>query len=93
MAQKKPKNLIAEVMKNSDMKKRGKEALKYAQQLIKTPVLYDVLTPKEELLAFTNSIDILKEEFGCVVEVVLADASDSEKAKKSVPGKPGIEIF
>ena len=93
MAQKKPKNLIAEVMKDSDMKKIGKEASKYAQQLMKTPVLYDVLAPKEELLAFTNSIDILKEEFGCVVEVVFADDSKSDKAGKAVPGKPGIEIF
>ncbi len=93
LAQKKPKNLIAEVMKDSDMKKRGGEASKYAQQLMKTPILYDVLAPKEELLAFTNSIDILKEEFGCVVEAVFADNSKSDKAKKAVPGKPGIEIF
>ncbi|MCK5474753.1 MAG: class I tRNA ligase family protein, partial [Candidatus Aenigmarchaeota archaeon] len=93
LALKKPKNLIAEVMNDSDMKKRGIEASKYAQQLMKTPVLYDVLTPKEEMIALENAVDLLKEEFGCDVKVVFADDSKSDKAGKAVPGKPGIEIF
>ncbi|NOR85135.1 leucine--tRNA ligase [archaeon] len=92
IAKTKPKNLIAEVMKNNNIKKHGKEASKYALTLMKTPVLYDVLTQKEELTAFENSTDEIKEEFSCDVKVMLADNINNNRAKKAAPGKPGIEI-
>ena len=93
IAKTKPKNLIAEVMKDDNIKKQGKDASKYALTLMKTPVLYDVLTQKEEFDAFTNAIDELKDEFACDVKVMLADSINNDRAKKAAPGKPGIEII
>ena len=79
-------------MKDNNIKKQGKDASKYAQNLMKTPVLYDVLTQKEELDAFVNAIDEIKQEFSCDVKVLLADNINNDRAKKAAPSKPGIEI-
>ncbi|MEA2004597.1 MAG: class I tRNA ligase family protein, partial [archaeon] len=89
----KPKNLVGEVMADAEIRKVGKNALKYAQVLMKKPVFADVLEPVDELSALKESLDFISEEFGCKVKVLRAEDSDADKAKRAESGKPGIEVL
>ncbi|MCK5373241.1 MAG: hypothetical protein KAJ20_02805, partial [Candidatus Aenigmarchaeota archaeon] len=93
VAREKPKNLVGEVMADAEIRKIGGEASKYAQVLMKKPVFADVLEPVDELSALKESLDFISEEFGCKVNIVRAEDSDADKAKRAEPGKPGIEVL
>jgi hypothetical protein len=88
-----PKNLVAEIMKDEGIRKRGKEAVKYAQSLLKRHFLQPVLKQEEELKVLNNLMRSISSEFGSSSDVVLAEESRSEKALRSEPGKPGIEFL
>ncbi len=88
----KPENLIAEVMKDEDVRKAGKAAAKYAQSLLKRHDLKLVLEQKDGLLALNNAKDVLSQEFGCSINVAKAEESNDDKASRAEPGKPGIKI-
>jgi len=89
----KPKNLIAESMKNVDVKKQGEAAVKFAQNLMKNMnVLEKTLSKDEEIAALKSAEKFFSKEFGCAVSVLDADGAKSDKAQKASPGKPGIEI-
>ncbi len=92
LAEKKPKNLIAEIMKSADIKKQGKDAVKFAQALSKRPVLVEVLSAKDEMNALAGHKNFLEQELSAEIEILSAEGSVSEKAKRAGPGKPGIEI-
>ncbi|MCK4555571.1 MAG: class I tRNA ligase family protein, partial [Candidatus Aenigmarchaeota archaeon] len=93
LAEKKPKNLVAEIMKNPDIKKQGKDAVKFAQALSKRPVLVEVLSAKDEMSALTGHKNFLEQELKAEIEILPAEGNASEKAKRAEPGKPGIEII
>ena len=93
LAKAKPQNLIAEVMKDAEMKAVGKDASKYAQSLMKRPVFIEVLSSEDEYLALASGLDVFIDEFNCEINVIRADESESDKSKRAEPGKPGIEVL
>lgn len=93
IAQKKPKNLVAEAMKLPEIKKYAGEAVKFALGLSKRPVLADVMPPREEETALSGQKKFLQKEVGAEIEIVPAENEKSEKAKRAEPGKPGIEML
>lgn len=93
LAKGKPKNLIAEVMKDAEMKEVGKDASKYAQSLMKRPVFMEVLSSEDEYLALASGLDVFIDEFDCEINVIRADESETDKSKRAEPGKPGIEVL
>ncbi|MEA3229614.1 MAG: class I tRNA ligase family protein, partial [archaeon] len=92
IARGKPENLMKAVMADDKVRKKGPEASRYAQSLMKRPVLEEVLDAESEYSALETSCDVISEELGCRVSILKAEDSDSEKAKRAEPGKPGIEI-
>jgi len=50
------------------------------------------LSHKQELTVLSEAVDFVKNEFKCDIEVILADKSDEQKAKSSLPGKLAILI-
>lgn len=91
ITQKKPKNLIAEIIKIPEIKKQGERAVKYAQMLMKKSQLEKALQQKEEYAALKSAEKFFSQELGCKVSVQVG--GKNEKAQRAEPGKPGIEIL
>ena len=91
-ALKKPKNLIPEIMKHDDIKKHGKDAIKYANILMKRHDLQPIMPEPEEKQTIKSSIDFFEKELNCAIEIIEKE-TDCEKSKRSEPEKPGIEII
>lgn len=88
-----PKAIIGAVMKDEEVRKRGKDGVKFAQGLAKNIAkLGSVLGMDDEKAALTEYLDDLKEEFGCTVDIVEAEGSQEGKAKQAAPGKPAILV-
>ena len=49
-------------------------------------------TQQEELEALEGFKAELEQEFGCAVNIELAEASKEQKAKNALPGKPAIIV-
>lgn len=92
LAMQKPKELIPQIMKIPEARKSGDIAARFAQDLQRRPVLEKVLSNEEEFTALKESENFLSEEFNCKVIVENSDNSESPKAKRAEPGKPGIEL-
>jgi leucyl-tRNA synthetase len=87
-----PKNLLEEIMKEEDLKKEGKTAVKYAQSLVKRHFLPHVLGQQAEFLVLKGAKELISSEFDSRVNLLMAAESSSEKAARAEPGKPGIEL-
>ncbi|MEM1657582.1 MAG: leucine--tRNA ligase [Candidatus Jordarchaeales archaeon] len=83
--------LVKRVMQIPEVKVHGKEAVKYAEKLVKEP-LPIFLTQDEELNTLKSASSFIEREFEAKVEVLLAEESTHEKAKVAEPLKPGIYI-
>ncbi|MEM3149352.1 MAG: leucine--tRNA ligase, partial [Candidatus Jordarchaeales archaeon] len=90
-AVKEKEGLVKRVMQTPEVRVHGKEAVKYAEKLMKElpPV---ILTQEEELDAIKSALSFIGREFEAEVEVSLAERSTHEKAKVAEPLKPGIYI-
>jgi leucyl-tRNA synthetase len=87
-------NIIPVLMKSDLGKKMGKDALKFAQAIQKNiGDLKELLKAEDEVKILKDSIPFLKKEYGCDVKVFAPGESDSEKARRADPGKPGIEVI
>jgi leucyl-tRNA synthetase len=85
---------VKELMKNPEIRKQGKEAVRFAEKLRKDLGRLEFpLSGKEEYQALKDARKLLEKEFGCGVKVVKALESRSIRAAKAEPGKPGIEVF
>ena len=94
MEGKTPKEIIPHIMKSPTGKQYGKEALKFAQRLISNLAgLGEILTAEEEYSILKDAEEFFAREFRCDVKVMRAVESESEKASRAEPGKPGIEII
>ena len=87
------KDLIPLIMKDQDVKKQGNKAVKFIQNLQKQKELKKMLNTKEEFYTLNVHRAGLEQEFKAKIKVVKAEESDSDKALRSEPGKPGIEVF
>ncbi len=84
-----------EIMKKlivGEMKKQGKEISKLVPMLVKdlNKLPEGKLDQKSEILALEENKELISEEFGCPVEIVVG--SSEEKAKKAMPGKVGVLV-
>ncbi|MHA1238341.1 MAG: leucine--tRNA ligase [Candidatus Odinarchaeia archaeon] len=89
-------DLIRRIMQESDIRKYGEEAVKYAKKLLKTKgnLMQFALTYEEEFETLKNAADFIKREFGAEsVNVLSAEGQSNEKARIAEPGKPGIYII
>lgn len=76
----------------SDLDIYIKEISKLVPKLVKNAAKMPkvIIDRKKELASLKNSLDELKEEFGCDVEII--EKSEEEKAKQAMPGKVAILI-
>ncbi len=90
---KKPEDIVQAVMKTPEIRKQGKDAVRFAERLKKDiGRLGRVLNQHEELTALKEAESMLRNEFRCEVKVVKAEESISSRALRAEPGKPGIEV-
>jgi len=89
-----PGEAMKALMSDSALRQHGKEISKLVPTLIKNPerIRAPSLTAKEELSVIEELAPPIGEELSCRVSVELAEKSDSQKARQSMPGKPGIEV-
>ncbi|MFH1364635.1 MAG: leucine--tRNA ligase [Candidatus Aenigmatarchaeota archaeon] len=86
-------DIIQRVMKNPEVNKYGKHALRFAQQLQKSAGRLETIpTHEEEFNVLTDAKGFFEREVGCEVQILDKHTDRSEKALKADPGKPGIEI-
>jgi len=91
--------VIKEIMKNDDMKKRGKEATDAAKQCTTLihrlpPQVVEPLAkePLNERAVFEAAQAFLEREFGVPVHIVDAESSGHAKGATALPFKPAIVI-
>ncbi|USH00685.1 leucine--tRNA ligase [Thermococcus argininiproducens] len=80
---------MSEVMKDPDMRKRGKEVSKLIQRLIKDRV-FDFKRIDEEK-ALTQSKDFIEKELGLEI-IINAEEDKGGKKKQAMPMKPAVYI-
>jgi hypothetical protein len=85
------KDIVPWIMKHPSYGKE-RDALRFAQALSKDGSLGWILSEEEEFETLKSAEYLYKQEFGCKVKVIQSHESDSEKAHRADPGKPGIEI-
>ena len=79
-------------MKHDDIKKHCKNAINYANILMKRHDLQPIMPEHEEKQTIKASIDFFEKELNCAIEIIEKD-TDCEKSKRAEPEKPGIEIL
>ncbi|MFO7872738.1 MAG: class I tRNA ligase family protein, partial [Candidatus Undinarchaeales archaeon] len=85
---------IKDLMKDSKLKKKGNELVKYVQNLKKRKheLKEKILTKKEELGALEGAKEMIESKFECSVNILEAEKSDNPKAKSADVLKPGIYL-
>ena len=80
--------------KYEDFKIKGKEVSKLIGGFIKNPSrMPKVVTSQESEFETLNSAKkFLSDEFNCKIEIIIAEDSNENKAKQSMPGKVGIIV-
>jgi len=87
---------IGEIMKKvlavEELKIRGKEVSKIVQSLSRDPsrIPQIITSQDQELKVLKESEGLLKNEFGCEIEIVSANKTQHPKSKNAMPGRPGI---
>ena len=86
--------IMRKVLAVPDLESRGKDISKIVPGLLKdvSKVPRLVTSPSEEAKVMKEAKEYLEKEFGCKVEVVLAEESENPKAKSALPGKLGILV-
>ena len=86
------KTVIPLLMKESGLKKHGKDITKIVPRLLKDikKINTNALGSKKEKEILSEAKDFLKEEFSAKIEIVLEKQSKEPKAKQAMPGKPAI---
>ncbi|MBN1433011.1 MAG: leucine--tRNA ligase [Methanomicrobiaceae archaeon] len=91
--------VISEIMKDEDMRKRGKEATDAAKQItnlihrLPPQVVERIVSVSiDENEVFENAREFIEKEFGLPLTIVYADESTHQKARQALPFKPAIII-
>ncbi|MBI1935255.1 leucine--tRNA ligase, partial [Candidatus Woesearchaeota archaeon] len=79
---------------SGDLKLHGQEIFKLIPKLLsdEARIPQVILNQEIEFLCLSDSLDGYKKEFGCSIEVVLAEKSKENKARQAMPSKPAILI-
>ncbi len=89
------KEVIGEVMKLEGVRKRGEEAVKYVNQLMKDPSKLRFDVEIDELSSLKEAKSFLEKDFGAQVEIYGADEDvydPMNKRKHAAPMKPAIYV-
>jgi len=86
--------IIRRVLEEEKLRIKGKEISKIVGSVLKdVSKLPSMVTSQEdEHTVMKDAQEFLEKEFGCSIEIILANESDHEKAKSAMPGKVGIVI-
>ena len=89
---------VGEILKkimSTDLKIYGQEITKIVPRLVndETRIPHTVIGQEAEFHALNDASNGLLEEFGCNIEVIVAEMSKDAKAKQSLPGKAAILIM
>jgi leucyl-tRNA synthetase len=89
-----PDSIIPAIMKSPEGRKQGRDALRFAQRLAGSAAqLREVLTEAEELEALNDAKTFLEKQFKCKIQIIQSYKGKGQKALRSEPGKPGIEVI
>ncbi len=85
---------VKKIMKNVMDKEHGMEIAKIVPAVVKDPSKLPsfVMDQDSEFSSLSETKNFLKKEFVCEIEIIRAEDSESDKALKASPGKPGIEV-
>ncbi len=85
---------IGEIMKEVMMDEYKKEISGLVPRIIKNQAMLPsvVLDQEREFEVLAGNVDKLKAAFGCEFDIIKAEASDEQKAKQAMPGKPSLVI-
>lgn len=86
-----------EIMKSlmeGELRQYGKEISRLVPMLMREPGRMPAgkLSQEKELMMLEESKGLIEEEFGCPMEIILADKSEEAKAKSAMPGKVGVLV-
>ncbi len=85
--------IIKEIMKDELFRSHGQDIQRFLPKMISSRKLPKVvLDRKHEISAIKESLDFIKSEFKCKIELVDDESPSEQKAMQSVPGKPAIVI-
>ncbi|MBI4452462.1 leucine--tRNA ligase [Candidatus Woesearchaeota archaeon] len=86
-------DILKKLMATS-LKPHGAEISKMVPRLVNDPNRIPQLELKQEaeLSALKDAVKIYESEFGCKIEIALAEKSDEAKARQSFPGKAAILV-
>ena len=86
-------NLISRLMQDSEIKKHGKDAVKYAQKLLKSHETIEHSFPREnEYKIVTESSTFIESNLGGKISVKYAEESNSPRKHLSEPFRPALFI-
>jgi len=85
---------VKEVTRKVMDKEHGIEISKIVPSVLRDPnkIPLFVTNQSEEIRSLEDSKDFLEKEFGCRIEIIREEDSESPRSAKSLPGKPGIEV-
>ena len=87
------KTLLKNIMQDPEIKKKGKEAVSYAQSLMKKGAPPDIpMTYSLEMKTLEEAIPFLEKQFNATFKVEPAEGKTHQKAKVAVPRRPGIVL-
>ncbi|MEM4263626.1 MAG: leucine--tRNA ligase [Candidatus Woesearchaeota archaeon] len=85
--------IIKEVMQ-TELKKYGQEITKIIPKIVTDPskIPQVVMHQEAELKFLEDSLDFLKKEYGCEIQIIKEQDSKEAKAKQAMPGKAAILV-
>lgn len=85
---------MKKVLEVEEMKIKGKDVSGIVTSVLKDPSKLPrmVLSQEKELAVLDDAKEFLAKEFGCKVEIIIAEESQLAKAKSAMPGKVGILV-
>ncbi len=86
--------IMKKVLEVEEMKIKGKDVSGIVTSVLKDPSKLPrmVLSQEKELAVLDDAKEFLAKEFGCKVEIIIAEESQLAKAKSAMPGKVGILV-
>lgn len=86
--------ILKRILQDEILRDKIKEVSKIVQSVLKdVSKLPSIVTSQEdEFNTLNDAKEFLEKEFGCTVEIILAEESDHPKANGAMPGKVGIFV-
>lgn len=84
---------IKEIMQDEKFRRYGQDMQRFLPKMIASRKIPQVrLGREEELKVIKESLDFIKNEFNCDIDIIEAEKSNEAKAKNAMPGKVAILV-